>query len=269
MRTAFGCILALGMTIGSLRADWKITTVYTSDGQRSVNTEYFKDHLRRSDFAGAHNMKFVDVVDSASLRQYMWDLNRREYVVNRLHYLGKVQATSANPPVYLVQIDARDTGERQVLFGRTARHLISTEKRYRQANATAEPVLQSEVLTDGWYVDAPGLPREKQANAVGVLAFGNQRPIVKVNHTGAPLSGLAVRQRITTRSYLSEQRNKIDERTIEVTELFQGSLANEVFEPPAGFKRVVRFPTDYRRNFSDDLEMYWQWFEDWFTSLFS
>lgn len=238
-----------------------------------MSTEYFKGRLRRYDFKPGAGKQSVSVIDFDKLRQTMWDIDRREYVVVRLRRtLTPPHAPGPNhtaAPVLLVEIATTDTGERQAIFGREARHLISSEKRYRQSDAGSPPVLELERLTDGWYVDAPGLPSEKRAGTGYVLAAGGQVPTIKVKRTGPVPSGLAVRERITSHNVRASGGTQMDETTFEVTELFEGSLSNELFEPPPGFERVIHFPGDYRRSVSDDLEMYWEWFQDCFSGWFS
>ncbi len=155
------------------------------------------------------------------------------------------------------------------MFGRQARHLISSEKRYRESNPGSAPVLESESLKDGWYVDAAGLPSEKNARAGLHSCAGDQPPVIRVKHTGPAVTGLAIRERITSHSVGGPAGRDTREMTFEVTDLVEGSLSQTLFEPPPGFQRVTRFPDDYRRSMSYDMEMYWQWFQDWLRDLFS
>ncbi len=272
MSKASLCILGLLAALAPLRADWKITTVVTSAGHRSVSTEYFKNASRRYDFDSGAGKQTVSIVDYDKLRQTIWDVDRREYVVMRLRRALTPSAPRVNAtarPVLLVEIATTDTGERQTIFGREARHLISSEKRYQESDGGSAPVLESEQLTDGWYVDAPGLPGEKRAGTGYILAAGAERPVIKVKHTGATLTGLAVRERMTSHFVGGRGGSSTHETTFEVTELFEGSLPQKLFEAPRGFQRVTRLPSDYHRNVSDEIEMYWNWFQDWVSGWFS
>ncbi len=263
-RTAALVLFGLIAALAPLQADWKITIVTTLPGYRSVETEYFKPGLWRheSETSGPSTRRLVVIVDKNKRSQTIWDLDRREYVVMYPHPVPPQAAIAPKPvtaPVIRIDIATRDTGERQTFFGRTARHLITSEKRYR------ESVVESESSTDAWYIDVPNLP--PQSTAVGyILAAGNPQPIIKVNHTGAPLTGLAVQKKITTRNFLRPGRTDVSEETVKVTGLSEANLSPQLFEPPKNFRRVTRFPDEPSPNW---LEMYWQSFEDWLNSLFS
>jgi hypothetical protein len=85
--------------------------------------------------------------------------------------------------------------------------------------------------------------------------LGNQAqgpPVFKVNQTGPKPTGLAVLLR-TNSTHL--------ETTSEVTELQEGRLADDLFNPPTDFRREFFSPGRFRWS--------WDWFQDWWTSLFS
>jgi hypothetical protein len=42
-----------------------------------------------------------------------------------------------------------------------------------------------------------------------------------------------------------------------------------LFEPPASFHRVIRFPDTDRDTFTDDIQRYWEWFQDYLAGFFS
>lgn len=255
-----------------LRADWKITTAVTYDGHRSVQTEYFKNGLRRYDSELSDGKRYVSVVDNERLRKTIWDVDRREYVVTSLRRMPQTENTAGlddtSRPILLIEISTTDTGERQTIFGREAQHFLISEKRYRQANAGAERVLESESNTDSWYVDIAGLPREKRASAVYYLGAVGRLPLIKVNRTGPAPNGLAVRERTTSRYFTPSGESSLSEKTTLVTSLSDGSLADEVFEPPADFQRVTSVPNDYQRSFSDEIQIYWNRFLDYLSGLF-
>lgn len=272
MRRAFLCTLSLLALVAQLRADWKIATAVTYAGRRSVSTEYLKGRLRRYERESGPGKQIVSVVDYDKLRHTIWDVNRREYVVIPLQRTltpsSALRPNAASTPVLLVEIATTDPGERRTIFGREARHLISSEKRYRESDQGAAPVLESESLRDGWYVDVPGLPTENTGGVVFAIGTGGQMPIIKVKHTGPDLTGLAVRETRSSHHVGARGGSVMGETTVEVTELSEGSLAPELFEPPPGFQRVTHFPEDYRRSVADEIESYWEWFQDWVRTWF-
>ena len=62
-----------------------------------------------------------------------------------------------------IWIENIDTGERKEIFGHTARHIITREKRIAGPGACSKPSLSE---TDGWYIDgsvyAGMAPAEKE-----------------------------------------------------------------------------------------------------------
>lgn len=124
-------------------------------------------------------------------------------------------------------------------------------------------------------IDVPGFPRGKtgQYRAELRLSHGplGRLPVTKASHTGPFLpSGLLVRQKVTYGFAMTSNRKF--ERSMQVTELEQTSLPQSLFVPPSDFKRVDRLPgasLGYQRTLSDDIEMYWNNFENWLLSWFS
>lgn len=88
MRSGRLCGLGFMIALGSsLPADWKITTVSTSAAGRQIETEYFKDGLKRTGFRDGVNgpLRSVMVINFKNLRETVWDVKIRQYMVRRLH----------------------------------------------------------------------------------------------------------------------------------------------------------------------------------------
>jgi hypothetical protein len=153
------------------------------------------------------------------------------------------------PPSEEITIDraTTDTGERRTFFGRTARHLITHEHTSRS---------NEETVLDGWYVDSEALPSDKLGTAFAILdvhpagqAYGP--PVFKVNQTGPKTTGLAV---------LLKRTGAHEETTSEVTELIQGWLPDDLFQPPPDLDRLSGFSGHWRAA--------WERLEVWVGSLF-
>jgi hypothetical protein len=109
-------------------------------------------------------------------------------------------------------------------------------------------------VIDGWYIDSEALPsqrREAVLVSYRVADPAHGPPVLKVNQTGPKPNGLAV---------LLKKTSAHEETTSEVTELMDGPLSDNLFEPPAGFERVIRL--------WDELRLTWQSLQDWVASLF-
>jgi hypothetical protein len=191
---------------GYLRADWKITTRTMVDGHQSIQTEYFKGGLRRTDQSdpGTGRLRFVTVLDLEQFRHIAWDVDSREYVFTRLH--RSHSAMAATGPLIVIDRTTTDTGERQTMFGRPARRLITRERRGSQT-----------IEIDGWYIDSDTLPRQKSAKLTGayVMNVTGSIPTIKLNQTGPAPTGLAVWERTTI------TRRSASESILEVTELVE------------------------------------------------
>jgi hypothetical protein len=93
---------------------------------------------------------------------------------------------------------------------------------------------------------------------VYVLTAGNQRPSVHVRQTGPAAAGVMV---------LGSRSLPRGTQTIEVTELLLGELPDNIFQPPAGFERVIELPGDSALPWADRLRRRWEMLEDWFAGL--
>ena len=201
----------------SLHADWKVTTVTTSGDTRSIETEYFKNGMRRWD-----NTSHVSVLDQPGIRSINWSVEKREYLIQ--HSSRPRQATESGPAI-VIDVETTDTGERRIIFGREARRLITVERRS-----------DSETRTDGWYIDSQSLPPPFQRYRVAVLTSGPSQlqPRIEINRRGIERTGIPVSAVMTsTTGSLT---------AIEVTDLFEGELDPALFQAPPGFRRVGNSP---------------------------
>jgi hypothetical protein len=240
------CTIGLMATVGSpLQADWKITTVSKSPSWQSIQTEYYKGTLHRTEWSdqnGKH--KHVQVLDRGNGRLTDWDIDSRRYTVHPLNPPNPAAKSLPAGPIITIDRATTDTSERRTFFGRTARHLITHERSSQ---------FDGETVIDGWYIDLDGLPSTRR-EAVLVAVRSDQAqgpPVFKVNQTGAKPTGLAV---------LLKTNSTHVETTSEVTELKEGRLPDDLFEPPPGFVRPIQFP--------DHLRLTWERLQDWVASLF-
>ena len=166
------------------------------------------------------------VIDSANSRSFQVDTQRREYVVQTP---GRPLEPSHSGNTFIVEIETRDTGEQRQAFGHTARHFVTTEHR-RMEHSGQPPSDIQELVTDGWYLDVPG--------RFPGLTTGHRPP------------GIAICE-------------KTADHLLEVTELSEDPLDPKLFEPPPGFRRVIRPFPGQRLSWADRAQFYWQQFLDW------
>lgn len=243
---AFGLVVAVSVPV---RAGWKITTQTTAGSDQSVLTEYFDGGLRRTDYADPQGQRHVTVLDFNYPRQIIWNMDLHQYMVVRL--AGRYEGFTLSQQTIVIDQATTDIGERRNIFGRTARHLLTREISEVDGN------VHSVRRTDGWYVDSETLPREKRGASAYYLSAGKTRPNIKINHSGPAVTGLPVWQKITITS-----SGQTHEWIIEVTEMVEGPLTKDVFEPPRDFRRVISFPGDYPLSWTQQLQREWEWLED-------
>jgi hypothetical protein len=239
-----------------LNADWKIVT-RTGD---STLTEYFKGPLRRMDSSPA----YTTVIDSEHRRQVNWRNDLRQYEI--VEWPPTVQPNLLPGTVVKIERRTSDTGERKQFFGRTARHLVSRVTR------SDGP----ETLIDGWYIEAPRLPKGKSGSG-GYFTFatltvaGQSPPRIELQQVGPAPEGLAVWQKMTSTVVLPGS-SRHDESVSEVTELSERALPDTLFQPPAGYRRVTNLPyAAFRlapRTWAELVRERWQKITDWFSALF-
>jgi hypothetical protein len=134
-------------------------------------------------------------------------------------------------PTIRVETETVDTGERKDIFGRPARHVITTQRRIPLA---ASPGEAHQTVMDGWYIDLDTrLTCEAWAESGHGVAFvyinGDPPPIPVFENIGKPEHGYAVYLRTTDSDSVME---------MEVTELSTDPLDPSLFEVPAGFRQV-------------------------------
>ena len=253
MRASVLALIGGGILSVPLRADLKITMKQTFAGRTTSSVEYYKGNLWRSDSEPGGG---YSIVDSVNRRTITVDRVKREYSVNTFTHAGP---TSDPSQTIVIEIETRDTGEQQQMFGHPARHIITTER--RRTEYSGKPSSETdEIMTDGWYMDVPvPFPSSSRIGAVFTLSridvHGQQMvPAIKITRHGPTPHGLPVWE-------------KTGENLLEVTEFSEDPVDQSLFEPPEGFRRVVHpFPGE-RLSWSDQLLFRWQQFEDWLGGL--
>ncbi len=93
-------------------------------------------------------------------RIFVLDLQAREYTTYESDARGTTVGIRPKPTVdsggtLQIWLENIDTGERRDIFGHTARHIITRERRIAGPGACSKP---SQSETDGWYIDGAVLP---------------------------------------------------------------------------------------------------------------
>jgi hypothetical protein len=149
-----------------------------------------------------------------------------------------------------INIEDIDTGERKLMFGYTARHIIRTERRVPGPGAIS---LAQESKRDGWYIDLDmpeGCPpRNRRAEAFVLVSGGVDGRIdkIEVHHTG-----------VTEVGYPLEVTDPAFSKT-EVIELSTAPLDPELFEVPSGFRQVPKLADQAPQPPTSKTLRIWAW----------
>jgi hypothetical protein len=147
-----------------------------------------------------------------------------------------------------ISIQNIDTGERKEMFGHTARHIITREKRVAGPGACSR---DSESETDGWYIDPSIMPEWRRSKSPGIVVASvmsagndncrNKTDAIQVHRTGVE-TGFPVQVHTTLHSEIVRADGSQQEITStwgsEILELKEGPLDPALFEVPADFRRV-------------------------------
>jgi len=144
-----------------------------------------------------------------------------------------------------VEVETKDTGERQSFFGYTARHVVTT----RRYLIPALGKRWDEEVSDGWYIDLPvatecNVLRFTPTSVQQVLEL-RKHGIEKYEMAGTPETGFPVKLKNTEHIHSSRLDGSsrdltMTTRELEVVEISDHPLARSLFDVPAGFKRLRR-----------------------------
>ena len=260
--------------------DLKIATRHSVSPRFSyTSTEYLSGpHSRQEIDVGSDNMKGHHVVNiytktDSGNRRFVLDLEGHEYVTYETDQYGVMVGSRRVPIVPSkssggtldIWIESTDTGERQEMFGHTARHIITKERRVPGAGSCSHA---SESETDGWYIDYSVLPEAKRPlSGVTFLAAGNCRDKIEFHRSGVQ-PGFPMKVSIKQTQHLAEQADAPERvhtitSTSEVIEFSEAPLDPALFQVPADFRQVKDFSSRDKPQLTA-----WQTFKNWVADIF-
>ncbi len=273
-------------------ADLKITVESTSFGHTSATTTYVKGQRSRHEWRSASGRSLtpggpvvwsygpphatIDQCDAG--RVYELDLQAREYTTYRLNEQGLPEGWKPAPVKWkssggtlTITIETIDTGERRQMFGHTARHIITKDKRVAGPGACSK---SGESEQDGWYIDldaTAGCPRLPKSHGPGVAVLSTPDCMDKleIRRSSVERSGYPLELTMRTRTTSPDGRpSAATVYTAKVTELSEAPLDLALFDVPAGFKRVLQLRGETRYPLRTRLYLAWQWLKDDLAALF-
>ena len=238
----------------------KIVTRQITGGFTDTRTEYLAPDRLRNEWQsqmrdGSGPPMATIILRGDRDRVFMLDLAAHEYITYETDSRGST--VSVKRPMVdsggtlKIWIESVDTGERKELFGHTARHIITREKRVAGPGACSKPSVSE---TDGWYIDGSVLPawRQQKKNSFGVVVAAevsagsndkcfNKMDKIEVHRSGVE-TGFPVKITTTMTSEVTQPDGNT--RTLsstwgsEVVELKEGPLELTLFDVPTDFRRV-------------------------------
>ncbi len=268
------CWILLLSVLGTQTAEnagTKVVIRNTFGGQSSDNTTYWTADRRRTEFRHAvqrtkedGSVEWVDEVASVfivrcdlgqsfTLKMKAEEYSVAEYPPKRLtpEEMAARGTPVAPQPTLRIEITTVDTGEREKMFGRVARHVTTTTK---QIPLEGSHTQAQETVRDGWYIDVDRRiscdPKPPAGSGSGFMAIGAvvggkemimERP--EFVDIGARETGFAVKEVRTTTGETVPATGVRRDSSInesEVTQFEAMPLDPALFEVPPGFKHVER-----------------------------
>jgi len=269
----------------------KIVTRQVAGGVSDTRTEYLTVDRLRSEWqthvGDRTGPPMATIVQRGSPnRVFLMDLHAREYITYETDSQGAALGMRSHPlassgGVLNIWIDNTDTGERLLMWGHMARHIITREKRIASPGACSR---NSESESDGWYIDDSVMPewRRQKKSGTGVVvasmmvalsgtgACFDRQDAIEVHRTGRE-PGFPLKVNTTMKSEIPT----LDGGTTmvasnwgsEVMDFQEGTLDPRLFDVPGDFRKVDAlknwFSPAPRRQLSG-----WEWFKEKLAQLF-
>ncbi|HEY6249333.1 MAG TPA: hypothetical protein VI685_05200 [Candidatus Angelobacter sp.] len=263
-------------------ADLKIVTRQSiNDHDSATFTQYLTasrsrfESGRGIDNIAGHRIASIVHHGDTTNRNFTLDLDAHEYTVHETDKRGIQLGAKSYPAKYAggqldIWIESTDTGDRQEMFGHTARHIITKDRRVPGPGACSQG---SEAEYDGWYIDYSVLPEWRRPTP-GVFAIvagfsGGCRDKIQVHRSGVEL-GFPIKVITTQTQHAGDQRpdeaQKVLSTTslLEVIEFSEAPLDPALFEVPADFRQVKELT---RMTHPQSLTA-WARFKGWLTDIF-
>jgi hypothetical protein len=222
-------------------------------------TEYLTANRMRNEWqtrsADRMGPQMASIITRGSNQVVLLDLQAREYVTYDSDSQGSMvrsRPLAASGGILQIWINNVDTGERLMMFGHMARHIVTHEKRIASPGACSK---SSESEIDGWYIDDSIMPdwhRPKRSNGgvvvASVVAFSaDSRCLDKVDTLEVHSTGVETGFPLKINTVVKSEVRGVDGSTLmvasnwgsEVTDLQEGPIDPALFEVPSDFQKVA------------------------------
>lgn len=251
--------------------DLKIVVQYSFRDSTSISTEYFsglryrqQSDARMDNIEGHHIARIVLHRDVTN-QNFLLDLDAHEYSAFETDQRGIAVGAKSRPVerkkgTVDLWIENTDTGERQEMFGYTARHIITRERRIPGPDSCSVP---SESTMDGWYIDYTFLPEWRQPRGQAFNVVGGCAGDRLQLHRSGPALGFPIKVVTTHQQTGADSKMPATTNTREVVELSHAPLDPALFEIPPDFRQVKEFTSMNRPTLTA-----WATFKNWLADIF-
>ena len=245
-RVALMLLCLTAAAAAEARADVKIKSRQTMQGQSYENATYIKGKRQRTESMGGQSV----VIQQCDLRRDLQIMPAmKAYTVNPYDAGSAATGAPASGTTTKVErtqgglvtstVTTKDTGERKQMFGYTARHLIITIET-KSSPDSCNPV-DTKMQTDGWYIDATfqlECDLERAARYYNPQQAGGCRDRFETKTIGTAKRGFPLYEKMTM---FDKDGRESFSMVNEVVELSQATLDASLFEPPADYREVKDF----------------------------
>jgi hypothetical protein len=247
--------------------DFKIKQRMTAGGHTSETALMIKGARERSE-SSVGGIQNVSIMECDLKRTLFISDAEKKYYIEPMASSAPTTTTPAAPVKTTSKVKSEkggtvtrtmeiiDTGERQQMFGMTARHIKTIMTTEPSADACEKD--KQRIETDGWYVDLNvGLSCKFDRPPAGPMDYsrnvGGCQDQQKFVQKGTGKLGYALK--VTTRFSMGEDDEEMDPQmagmmgmTTEVVELSKAALPQSLFEIPAGYTEASSRQELYGRN---------------------
>ena len=241
-------LLCAATAAAEARADVKIKSRQTMQGQSYENATYIKGKRQRTESMGGQSV----TIQQCDLRRDIQIMPAMRAYTVRPYYNGGAQSATVPASSEARQtaeqtkgglvtstITTKDTGERKQMFGYTARRVITTIETKSSPDA-CNPV-ETKMETDGWYIDAAfalDCDLERAGGYYNRHERAGCRDRYQTKQVGSGKRGYPVYEKMTM--FEKDGRESFS-MVNEVIELSQATLDASLFEPAADYREVKDF----------------------------
>jgi hypothetical protein len=237
-------ILTIIFLMGSFTAaaNIKVKTKQTMSGQTYENATYIKGKRQRSETMGGMMVSITQCDLKRSIQMYP---SAKTFVVNEF---GDIEPADTSKPIdvksqpvvkggkVISTFTIKDTGERQNMFGFTARRLLITMESESTPEACSRT--KTKMQTDGWYIDFDFNFDCDQSNGYRSTSTNNGgcRDKYETKTIGTAKRGFPVYEKMTL---FDENGKETMNMVSEVVELSKATLDAALFEVPSDYRQVA------------------------------